>query len=139
MHKGASLPTLCLLCITVPRNGQKNNNIFRDRILKKFALFHNKEGACFTFKMTLFTTKRAPFACFGCWSCGGASAPVQLNSTALIDCAPSGAIRKVQGDNFPVPPSLYCERLNRHKGAPLPTLCPLYITVPRRGGGGICI
>ena len=35
----------------------------------------------------------------------GVQAPPAPDSTAL-DCAPSGAMRKVHGDNFPVPPSL---------------------------------
>ena len=46
---------------------------------------------------------------------------------------------KIHGDNFPVPSSLYKvpnEGLNvslGHKGAPLPTVCLPYITVPRNG------
>ena len=48
MHKGAPLPTLCLLYFTVPRQGQKF--AFRDLNIEENALFLNKKGVCFTLK-----------------------------------------------------------------------------------------
>ena len=61
----------------------------------------------------------------------GVQVPQPPDSTAL-DFAPSGAMRKVHGDNFPVPPSLQgpkCDGITaplRYKVAPLLTLYLLY-------------
>ena len=53
-HKCAPLPTLCLLYVTVPRNGPKKAQL-GTKILRKSVLFLNKEGACFALKLTLLT------------------------------------------------------------------------------------
>ena len=97
---------LCQLCaclpyITVPRNEQKNAQL-GTKILRKSVRFLNEEGACFTFKNdTFYLEKRRHF--FGV-EILGEQAPWPSDSTTL-DSAPSGAMRKVHGENDPVPPS----------------------------------
>ena len=100
-HKGAPLSTLCLLYITAPRNEKKST--FRDKNVEEMPFSSTKKGACFTLKGHFSLRKKGTF-----WVLEilGVQAPRHPDSTAL-DCAPSGAMRKVHGDNFPVPPSLY--------------------------------
>ena len=105
-HKGAPLSTLCLLYYYVLRNGQKST--FRDKILRKSVLSLNKEGASFTLKITLFLLRKGHLLGVGIL---GEQAPRPLIPPPLTACAPSGATRKVNGDNWPVPPSLYIRAL----------------------------
>ena len=82
---------------------------------------HRRRGMFYFKNDTFYLEKRGTFWVWKFWEC---KRPRPPDSTAL-DCAPSGAMRKVHGDNFPVPPSLYkgpkCDRINaqlRYKGAP---------------------
>ena len=79
-HKGAHLPTLCLLYITVPRQGQKN--AFKDLNIEENFPFLNKKGACFTLKgpfllrkRALFTEKKGHFLGVGYLGVGGGGLP----------------------------------------------------------------
>ena len=64
--------------------------------------FHNYIHLPMQFHNAMFYFKNGTFWVWKFWEC---KRPRPPDSTAL-DCAPSGAMRKVHGDNFPVPPSL---------------------------------
>ena len=101
-HYGIKVP-LCPLCafsiITVHAR-QWQTFAFRDLNIDENALFFNEKGAWFTLKGHFLLIKKGTFGVLEC------KRPRPPDSTALV-CAPSGAMRKVHGDNFPVPPSLY--------------------------------
>ena len=58
-HKCAPLPTVCLLYVTVPRNGQ--NNTFRDRNIEEICPFPQQRRGMFCFKNYTFNWEKGHF------------------------------------------------------------------------------
>ena len=106
-HKGARLPTLCLLYITVlcPVMG-KIKRTFRDKNIEEICHFPQRRGM-FYFKNYSFYFINRKRALFGCGNFGEQAPPAPLIPPPLTVPLHAGAMRKVHGDNFPVPPSLY--------------------------------
>ena len=71
---------------------------FRDKNIEEICPFRHRRRGMFYFKNETFY--------FWVWTFWESKRPRHPDSTAL-DCAPSGAMRKVHGDNFSVPPSRY--------------------------------
>ena len=68
---------------------------FRDKNIEEICPFPHRRRGMFYFKNDTFYLEKEPL--LACGNFGSASAPPP-DSTAL-DCAPSGAMRKVHGEN----------------------------------------